>query len=337
MQKKAIGKQGREPASQATARHNASRPANKVAGGARRVSAKERAICLEQKRLFKRLRDCHVFITECTTKTLEQLAAGEPFGLEVNCLRMLMNWLPGDVRRVVEAGDVFTARDLRNVVGEYEKARAVFGPKVEFGSVKRWTIELLLKEHSAKEWVEVFAAQAALDGLGRLDGINTTRNYQVVPPGFDPQKLRREPDAALVNWFRNSGAAQCAEALLIRRGIEGAEINTFVALLQQGWFWNRGPWVPCPWKNAKRVPPREDAAAWMKLVMPFLKELTKGDARQLRHLEGLLASRKQVHAGTRLADDKPEYAWNQIEGRIKKAWKVMCKRGPRKPVSAGKA
>jgi hypothetical protein len=64
----------------------------------------------------------------------------------------------------------------------------------------------------------------------------------------------------------------------------------------------------------------------MEIVMPFLKKVTGGDAMRLHVFEYLLAARRSVFAGHRLADDKPEYVWNQVATRIRQAWLTMFNR-----------
>jgi hypothetical protein len=103
--------------------------------------------------------------------------------------------------------------------------------------------------------------------------------------------------------------------------------------LWRGWFWG-GPkrtFTKCDWHGKENLSARDDVTAWMKLLMPFLRRETGDDAMKLAVFTHLLASRRYVYAGSevsggRLAEDKVAYIWNQIENRIRDAWRTMATR-----------
>jgi hypothetical protein len=133
--------------------------------------------------------------------------------------------------------------------------------------------------------------------------------------------------------------------MTMREG-ESALINGFVEHLWQGRLWGLGPDMSQPesgksflkaaWHGRTNLPPREDARAWMKIVMPFLKEVTGDNPMRLNVFEHMLAARRFVYHDAsgeghgRLATDSTKYVWNQVETEIRKAWVTMAKRA-RKP------
>ena len=228
-----------------------------------RSAREDRMDYLAQQRLSKEAMSCQQFIWCCKSAILDQLARGEPPGGEQVFLQILLNEVVAAVRDTVAAGDVNTAQFLGNIQYVLSQARGVYGPKIEVPRVLSVARESLLREHSPREWIEVFDARQRVADLASLDGVRTARNYRLAPEHFDIGKLRKLTDAELEKWFFTAGVG-IAKALVVSRGRESAEINKFIVLLQQGWFANGGPWQPCPWKGRAQLPALAEVKAFLR-------------------------------------------------------------------------
>jgi hypothetical protein len=234
-----------------------------------------------------------------------------------------------------------------------QSAMAVFGSKVTGRVTKRLSIEQLLKKNNARELLEMLSALhpdwhlfclhiyhpkiRLLPAFKDKHGEILLRKRRKIE-SFPEEKLRALllRKECFVSWhggkhkkeWRKHGIAEIIQNIMTVREMEGPNINLFVELLLRGQLWS-GPgqtFVKCDWHGNKKLPAREDVRAWMKIVMPFLQRVTQNDAMKLGVFDHMLAARKGVFAGERLADDKPEYIWNQVENRIRKAWMTMAKR-----------
>jgi hypothetical protein len=280
------------------------------------------------------------FIHACEKVGVWRLKRGKPSGDAAHHLAFLASEIAGSIRVLIEQGDVMLARKLPAVVEILQRAMQVYGSKITGRVTKRLSIEQILKKYKARDLLETLSA---LDSdWETVLHIPNRREIESLPEEKLQQLLLKKECWVLqrggnrIEESRNHPIAEVIENIIAVREDENANINLFVEQLWRGWLWGLGPdesgakpgaiFLKADWHRKKDLPAREDVRACMKLVMPFLKKVTGGDPMRLEVFRHMLAARRRVFAGKRLADDKPEYIWNQIENRIRKAWVTMAKR-----------
>lgn len=298
----------------------------------------------------ERFREALEFIRACAEVgawRLEQGMLTEDAGFY---LAEIASELAHIVGGLIKQGDVMLARRLPPVVEMLQQAMRAYGSTITGRITQRHSIEQLLKKHCARELLAMLSAlhpdwekflpvyeqpekpaefrsaeKRRIQQLpeNELHALLTTQLRWLVQKTGKPKRVeewRKHPLAAIIE---NTAAA---------RELESNNINLFVEHLFRGWLWS-GPgstFATCDWHGKPDLPSRADAHAWMQIVIPFLRRVTKDDALKLGVFKHLLAARKPVFAGERLANDKPGYIWNQVENRIRKAWRVMAKRAAKR-------
>lgn len=236
---------------------------------------------------------------------------------------------------LVELGDLMLARRLPRIVEAFRRAESVYGSKITGRVEKRISIERILEKHKARALLEMVSALHSK--WETLLHIPNRREIQSLSER-DLRKLlvgkeRWFQEADGTEEWRPHRLAQMIENIVAIREGESENINLFVEYLWRGWFWG-GPkrtFAKCDWHGDENMPSRDNVNAWMKIVMPFLRRETNDDAMKLSVFARLLASRRYVYAGGedtggRLAGDSTTYIWNQMENRIRKAWRTMATR-----------
>jgi len=255
------------------------------------------------------------------------------------------------IHALIKQGDVMLARRLPPVVELLQDALKVYGQKVTGRVTKHLSIAQLLKKHKARELLAMLSAlhpdwhylllhiyhpriRELPEDKRREIQLRKRRKIETFPE----EKLRALllSKERFVGWhagkrteeWRKHGMAEIIENIIAVREGENENINLFVEQLWRGWLWGGpGPtFVKCDWHGKNSLPARDDVRAWMKVVMPFLRRVTGDNAMKLGVFDHMLAARRSVFAGERLADDKQGYIWNQVENRISKAWVTMTKR-----------
>jgi len=246
---------------------------------------------------------------------------------------------------LVAQGDIMLARKLPVIVEILETAMKVYGSRFTGAFPQKITIEQLLKKHKAHDLV---AMVTALYPQWEKIGIPNQAKIEALPEAelsallVSKELWVHEHEEQRTEEQRAHRLAELIENMVAVRETEAARINLFVEHLWQGRLWGLGPdkagtqpgrdFIENIWQGQKDLPPVEDTQAWMKLVMPYLKEVTGGDVMRLNAFTHLLAARKFVYHDAsgkgygRLATDSPKRIWNQIETEIRKVWVTMAAR-----------
>jgi hypothetical protein len=290
----------------------------------------------------KRFHDAEEFIRACQCVALWKLNQGELSGDAGHYLAELAVRIAQSIRALTETGDIMLARRLPPAVEIMRHAESVFGKKLTNEVTERLPIEEILKEHRAIDLIQMFAALHP--DWAELCGIQ------------DPQAFLKRPEEELrqlllseETWTgtrsgiefmekRKHRLAQLIEQVQAIREMHQPNVNCFVEHLWRARLWS-GPnatYEECNWSSR---PPREDVAAWMKLIMPYLKRVTGNDAMKLGVFRYMIAARAYCHdgekfdveQGTRLAVARPSDIWNQVRAEIRKAW-IRMEIQARKPV-----
>lgn len=219
---------------------------------------------------------------------------------------------------LAQQGDIWMARDLSAIRDSLLRIEKRFADKISRRPARRpkSAAQILRNEGVGKVLATLLQRSEAGESL--LDA-------------EDRERLQALPRAELRAALRQSYSHSIKVIYNSQR--QRTNINFFVELLYQGKLWNGGQFVACPWRGKERNPAKADVQAWIELVRPFLRKHTNDDPRALNVFQYLLARRKFVHAGAKLADDKREYAWNQIEKEIRRSWKTMSTRGIRRSLT----
>ncbi len=253
------------------------------------------------------------------------------------------------ITALVQNGDLNLARRLPAICELFNLAGAIYGDKLATTRTNHQPIEVLLKNHTAKDLLEMLAALYPQWHLMLLEAPNLDfenlpeekRNYLLMKERLriealseaelrklllSKELLIRKRNGQRKEHWQKCPMAEVMESIIARRHGESENINLFVEHLYRGYLWGlpNHNFLKCDWHGREDLPPKHDVKAWMKLVGPFLREATDGDATKLQVFRYLLARRKSVYVGRRLAEDKPAYIWNQLENQIRKAWKLMA-------------
>lgn len=276
------------------------------------------------------------FIHACGKVAVWRLRNSELAGKAGFYVTELMQQLAHVVYELVQAGDLMTARRLPLPTSIYQSALAVYGPGICNQVVKRDTIRTILKQHNARALLEMVSAlHPDWDAILHIDDrkrIEALSEDQLTELLLSKERRTTAGGGEKAEW-RTHRLAEIIENVVAIREMEAANLNLFVAHLRRGWLWG-GPletFKKCPWNGQCGLPALNDWSAWRKMVMPFLKQETAGDASRLLAFEHMLAARRYVYAGGentggRLAGDSPTYIWNQVENRIGKAWATVARR-----------
>ena len=305
------------------------------------------------------------FIRACEGVAVWRLMQGELSGDAGHHIHFLARALAHSVRVLIERGDVMLARQLPPIVEELQRAMQQFGPKITGRVSKRLSIDQILKKHRARELLAMLSAlhpdwhvvvlhiyhrqirqlpedkrHAILLRKRRI--IESFPEERLEALLLSEERFEGWKDGQRYEERRKHGIAEIIENIIAMRDAENENINLFIEHLWRGRLWSLGPdksgttpgktWVAAPWQAKKKLPKRNNVRAWLKIVMPFLKEVTGGDAMRLDVFEHMLAARRFVYHDAsglghgRLATDSPKAIWNQVETEIRKAWGTMAKR-----------
>jgi hypothetical protein len=292
----------------------------------------------------ERFRDAKRLIRACAKVGVWRLKQGELSGDARFYVVELASELAQTIQALIEEDDVMLARRLPPIVEILQNALKVYGSKLTGSIKKRLPIKQLLKKHKACDLLAMLSALHP--DWETILHISNRREIESLPEETLHKLLLStecwvgEHDGKRTKETRSHRIAEIIENVMAMREAENKNINLFVEHLSHGQLWS-GPgrtFEKCDWHGKKDLPARDYSRAWMKLVMPYLKRVTGGNAMKLHVFRHLIAARRFVYHDAsgkgcgRLAADSPKHIWNQVETEIRKAWVTMAKQA-RKPNS----
>jgi hypothetical protein len=284
------------------------------------------------------------FVAGCLAIAESKLKKGEQSGHASTYLAELAAQLAEAMVALTQAGDIMLARRLPSIVARMQAAEAVFGDKLTPVIVKRRSIDQLLEQRRPRELINAVAA--LYPDWARVCGIPDPKAFLARPEhelrelllaNRSTERGRHGTDAG--EW--QHPLAQMIERFWAVREMHQPNVNCFVEHLLRGRLWSgpNGTYEAVKWP---RRPDRQNVAAWMGLIMPYLKQVTDGDATKLGVFRDMIAARNHCFdgertsdartRGTRLAEASASDIWNQVGAEIRKALQRMAKQA-RKPLS----
>lgn len=284
-------------------------------------------------------RSAQQFVRACEKTGAWRLKQGELTDDAGFYVAELARELAQSIARLIEEGDLMLARRLPPIVEILQRAVNAYGSKITGRVEKRLSIGEILKKRKARALLQMVSALHPdwetllhIPNRREIESLSEEKLRELL---LSKERWFHERDGT-VEW-RGHRLAEVIENIIAIREAENENINLFVEHLWRGWFWG-GPkrtFTKCDWHGKENLPERDDVRVWMKIIMPFLRRETDGDAMKLAVFANLLASRRYVYAGGevtggRLAGDSTTYIWNQVENRIRKAWRTMATRSSKR-------
>ena len=276
------------------------------------------------------------FIDDCRASGTAQRDQGKPSELVGYYVADLADALAACIEELVQAGDVMLARRLPAVVERLSATLKRYGNYVSPRFVPKNSIEALLQRHTAKDLLAMaLAKEPNLQGVVR----GRRLNWQIIR-AYSEAQLREMLLGKFVTGTDQPHQPHPLARFIVRmfdlgeRGFERPNINFFVELLWQGWFWSGSGrnFEECPWRKEQPRLPRAETRKWMQRIREHLRGRTQGDMSKLRVFRQLLARRKRKFAKVKeeawksLSDEKFTYQLGVVMDEIEEAWKTMANR-----------